>query len=81
MVRSFGWLRASTSTSSGAPPMKMKAPKGAAVIGDPSGTVDLARAAAHQRGGELHTRLGFQLLRIKIHRRTGTIYRVFCTES
>jgi hypothetical protein len=44
-VRRFGWLRASTSASSGAPPVKMKAPKGAMVFGDPSGTVDLARAA------------------------------------
>jgi hypothetical protein len=26
-------------------------------------------------------RLGFRLLLIKIHCRTGTIYRVFCTES
>jgi hypothetical protein len=29
--------------------------KGAVVFGDPSETVDLARAAAHRRGGELHT--------------------------
>jgi hypothetical protein len=31
-----------------------EAPKGVAVFGDPSGTVDSARAVAHQRGGELH---------------------------
>jgi hypothetical protein len=42
-------------TSSGAPPVKMKAPKGVVVFGDPSGTVDSARAMAHQREGELHT--------------------------
>jgi hypothetical protein len=30
---------------------------------------------------ELGRRLGFQYLRIKIHRRMGTIYRAFCTES
>jgi hypothetical protein len=35
--------------------MKMKAPKGVAVFGDPSGVVDLAWAAAHQHDGELHT--------------------------
>jgi hypothetical protein len=33
----------------------MKAPQGAAVFGDHYGTVDLARAAAHRLGGELHT--------------------------
>jgi hypothetical protein len=55
MVRRFGWLRASTPASSVAPPVKMKEPKGAAVFGDPSGTVDSARAAAHWRGSELHT--------------------------
>jgi hypothetical protein len=54
MVRWFSWLRASTSGSSCAPPVKMKAPKGAAVFGDPSGTVDSARVAAHRRSGELH---------------------------
>jgi hypothetical protein len=50
----FGWLRASTLASSGAPLVKIKAPKGAAVFGDPSGMVDSARAAAHRRGNELH---------------------------
>jgi hypothetical protein len=54
-VRQFGWLWASTPASSSAPPVKMKAPKGAAVFGDPSRMVDSAWAAAHQRGGELHT--------------------------
>jgi hypothetical protein len=29
--------------------------KGVAVFGDPFGIVDLARAAAHRRGGEIHT--------------------------
>jgi hypothetical protein len=41
--------------SSGAPPVKMKALKGAVVFDDPSGMVDLARAVAHQRSGEIHT--------------------------
>jgi hypothetical protein len=41
--------------SSGAPPVKMKAPKGAAVFGDPSRTVNSAQAMAHRRGGELDT--------------------------
>jgi hypothetical protein len=47
--------------------------KGVAVFGDPSRMVDLARVVAH--------RLGFRLLRIKIHHRMSTIYRAFCTES
>jgi hypothetical protein len=54
-VRQFGWLRASTLASSGAPPVKMKAPKGVAIFSDPSGTVDSARAAAHRHSDELHT--------------------------
>jgi hypothetical protein len=54
MVRWFGWLRVSTPTSSGAPPVKMKGPKGLAVFGDPSGMVDSEWAAAHRRGSELH---------------------------
>jgi hypothetical protein len=42
-------------TSSGAPLVKMKAPKGAAVFSDPSGMVDSTRVVAHRRGSELHT--------------------------
>jgi hypothetical protein len=53
-VRRFGWLQASTPACSVAPPVKVKAPKGAAVFGDPSGMDDSARAAGHQRDGELH---------------------------
>jgi hypothetical protein len=55
MVRQFGWLRASTPASSSAPPVKMKAPKGAAVFGDPFGMVDSVRVVAHRRSGKLHT--------------------------
>jgi hypothetical protein len=55
MARRFGWLWASTSGSSGAPPLKMKAPKGAAVFGDASRMVDSAWTVAHRRGNELHT--------------------------
>jgi hypothetical protein len=40
--------------SSGARPVKMKAPKGAEVFSDPSGMVDSARAVAQRRGNELH---------------------------
>jgi hypothetical protein len=54
-ARRFIRLRASTPASSVARPVKMKAPKGAAIFGDPSGMVDSARAAAHRRGDELHT--------------------------
>jgi hypothetical protein len=53
-VRRFGWLRASTPASSGAPSVKMKAPKGAAVFGDPSGMVDSARVVANRHDGKLH---------------------------
>jgi hypothetical protein len=41
--------------SSGAPSVKMKAPKGAAVFVDPSRTVDSAQAVAHRRSDELDT--------------------------
>jgi hypothetical protein len=59
MARKFGWLRASTPASSGAPPVKMKAPKGAVVFGDPSEMVDSAWAVTQRCGGELGRRLGF----------------------
>jgi hypothetical protein len=39
----------------GAPPAKPRALAWAAVIGETLGVVDLARAAAHRRGSELHT--------------------------
>jgi hypothetical protein len=64
-----------------APPAKPRAPAWASVFGDPSGIDDLARAVAHQRSGELTWWLGFQSLWVKIHHRTGSIYRAFCTES
>jgi hypothetical protein len=35
--------------------VKIKALKGVAVFGDPSGTVDATWVVAHRRGGELHT--------------------------
>jgi hypothetical protein len=59
-VRRLSWLRASSPASFGAPPVKMKAPKGAVVFGDPSETVDSARAAAQWCGHELRRQLGFQ---------------------
>jgi hypothetical protein len=43
-ARRFGPSLALMSASSGAPPVKMKAPKGASVFDDPSGIVDSARA-------------------------------------
>jgi hypothetical protein len=39
---------------SGPPPAKPRAPTWASVFGDPSRTVDLARAVAHRCGGELN---------------------------
>jgi hypothetical protein len=41
--------------ASRAPPAKLRAPVWASIFGDPSGMVDLARATAHWRGGELNT--------------------------
>jgi hypothetical protein len=38
-----------------APPAKPRAPMWALGFGNPFGTVDFARAAAHRRGGELNT--------------------------
>jgi hypothetical protein len=38
-----------------APLAKPRAPALGSVFGDPSGTVDLARAAAHRRGSGLNT--------------------------
>jgi hypothetical protein len=43
--------------------------------------VGSARRGLQWSDGELLWWLGFQYLRIKIHHRTGTIYRAFCTES
>jgi hypothetical protein len=54
MVRRFDWFQALMPASSGAPLVKMKAPRWVAVLGDPSETVDSARAVAHRRGGKLH---------------------------
>jgi hypothetical protein len=45
--------------------------------GDPSEIVNSSRAAAHRRGGELHTVARLRLLKIKMHHRTGTIFRAF----
>jgi hypothetical protein len=39
---------------SGAPLAKLRAPALGSVFGDPSGTVDLARATAHRRGSGLN---------------------------
>jgi hypothetical protein len=46
---------------SGAPPAKPWAPAWESVFGDPSRTVDLARAVAHRRSGKLNmmTRVSF----------------------
>jgi hypothetical protein len=49
----------------------------AADLREAFGMVGSAREAAHRCGGELTRWLGFQNLRIKIHHRTGTIYRSF----
>jgi hypothetical protein len=54
-VRRLGASSTSMATGSEAPPAKPRAPVWAPVLGDPSGTVDLARAVAHRCGGELNT--------------------------
>jgi hypothetical protein len=51
-VRQLGASSASMAAGSGAPPAKPRAPTWASVFDDPSGTVDLVQAAAHQCGGE-----------------------------
>jgi hypothetical protein len=55
----------STLASSSAPPVKMKAPKGAVVFDGPSGMFDSARAAAHWHGGELHTVVSHPVFKTK----------------
>jgi hypothetical protein len=54
-VRRLDASSASMAAGSGPPPAKPRAPAWASVFGDPSRMVDLARAAAHRRGGELTT--------------------------
>jgi hypothetical protein len=54
-VRHRGASSASMAAGSRAPPAKPRAPAWASVFSDPSGTIDLARAAAHRCGGELNT--------------------------
>jgi hypothetical protein len=80
-MRRFGWLRASTPASSGAPPVKMKAPKGVAVFGDPSGMIDSTWAAAHRRGGELHMAARVDYCRSKFTVEHALYIGLFCTES
>jgi hypothetical protein len=46
--------RRSMAAGSGAPSAKMRAPAWVSVFGDPYRTVDLARAVAHRRSGELN---------------------------
>jgi hypothetical protein len=55
MARRLGTSSTSMAASFGAPPAKPRAPTWASVFGDPSGMVDLTRAAAHRCGGELNT--------------------------
>jgi hypothetical protein len=55
MARRLGASLALMAVGSGAPPTKPRAPAWASVFGDPSRTVDLARAAAHRCDGELNT--------------------------
>jgi hypothetical protein len=55
MARRLGASSASMAVGSGAPLAKPRAPALASVFGDPFGMVDLERAAAHRRGGELNT--------------------------
>jgi hypothetical protein len=54
-VWQLGASTSSMAAGSGAPPAKLRAPAWASVFGDPSWTVDLARAAAHRCGSELNT--------------------------
>jgi hypothetical protein len=53
-VRRLSASSASMAAGSGAPQAKPRAPAWASVFNDPSRTVDLARAVAHQHGSELN---------------------------
>jgi hypothetical protein len=53
-VRRLGASSTSMVAGSRAPPAKPRALAWASVFSGPSGMVDLARAAAHRRGGELN---------------------------
>jgi hypothetical protein len=55
MARRLGTSSTSMAVSSGAPLAKLRVPAWASIFSDPSRTVDLARATAHWRGGELNT--------------------------
>jgi hypothetical protein len=54
-ARRLGATSASMAAGSGAPPAKPRAPAWVSFFGDRYGTVYLARAVAHWRGGELNT--------------------------
>jgi hypothetical protein len=54
MARRLDASSVSMAAGSEAPPSKLRAPTWVSVFGDPSGMVDLARAVAHCRGGELN---------------------------
>jgi hypothetical protein len=80
-VRRFGPSLASTSASSGAPPMNMKAPKGPAVFGDPFGIVDSAQVASLWRGGELTRWLGFAQTFFQKTDPVGSFYGDSCSNN
>jgi hypothetical protein len=65
-----------TGSSSGSPMMR-STPTELADLGEASEMVGSAWEVEHRHDSELTRRLGFQSLRIKIHRRMGTIYRAF----
>jgi hypothetical protein len=66
----------STTSSNGRPTMRLGYAGAARHVEGRCGVCS-ARRGLQRSDGELGRRLGFQYLRIKICRRTGTIYRVF----
>jgi hypothetical protein len=70
----------STTSSNGRPVMRLGYSGAARHVERRCGVGFMLRGL-QQSGGELGRWLGFQYLRIKIHHRTGTTYRAFCTKS
>jgi hypothetical protein len=70
----------SRASSNGRPTMRLGYVGAARHVEEWRGVGSVQRGL-QQSDDELERRLEFQYLRLKIHRRTSTIYRAFCTES
>jgi hypothetical protein len=81
MARQFEPSLASMSVASGAPPAKMKAPKGVSVFGEAPGALGLARVARNRCGIERGEARVPQLENRQIPWLGGSIYRGFWLPS